>query len=275
MGNNPLSIIACHGMMPTMMTKLHARFNLFGSFFLCLCILCPAPAALAAAPTWSSGGYLSTGSYGNPENTHILAVPLGVKWRVDAWTFKVNTAWVRIAGPGTVSADKTDPNKIGGVVDGKSQGLGDSFLSASFRLPARANVASELSARIKLPTGRAAKGLGTGAADYELRADGYWPLANTLLFAGTAYRWRGDTESVAFKNTASATFGLDAKISPSSHLGTYLSAGQASTARAAPSLDLNVYLTLRSTAHRDYALYALKGFRNGSPDLAAGVQISW
>ena len=233
-----------------------------------LCYISTSP--LAAPLLWTAGGFASNGDYGNDSTTEIVALPVAVKWRSKDWTLKANTAWIQVSGPGTVDSGGT-----GRPVGHKEQGLGDTFLSASLRSDAITRLPSEVTARVKVPTGRASQGLGTGAADFELRADLFKAVGASTLFGGLGYRWRGDADWVALNNTASATAGLDARVASQLNVGGFVSGAEATSDVAAPSLDINVYTSLRGNANRSYVVYALKGLRNGSPDWGVGVQVGW
>jgi len=234
-------------------------------------IFCISPSPFAAPLLWTAGGFVSNGDYGNASTTEIVALPFAVKWRNKAWTLKANTAWIQVSGPGTVDSGGAGRPAVGH----KEQGLGDTFLSASVRSDALTRLPSEVTARVKVPTGSASQGLGTGAADFELRADLFRAVGDSTLFGGVGYRWRGDAEWVVLNNTGSATAGIDARVSSRLNVGGFVSGAEATSDVAAPSLDVNVYASIRGSANRNYAIYALKGLRKGSPDWGVGVQVGW
>lgn len=226
--------------------------------------------ATASSLVWAAGGFISDGDYGNASSTRIVAIPFSLKWRTTQWTVKANSAWIRVDGPGTV-----DVGSSGRSIARQDSGLGDTFLSASFRPTAIGHASGEVTARVKFPTANAEKGLGTGAMDFELRSDGYWAIGKDTIFCGVGYRWRGNSETTTLSNTATALAGMDWRVSSAIRAGSLLSGGQASTASAAPALDINAYGSWIDKGSRNYTLFVLKGLRKGSPDYGAGVQISW
>ena len=71
------------------------------------------------------------------------------------------------------------------------------------------------------------------------------------------------------------TPGIDARVSSSLNVGGFVSGAEATSDVAAPSLDINVYTSMRGNANRSYAVYALKGLSKGSPDWGVGMQVGW
>lgn len=232
----------------------------------------------AAAGEFTLGGGLdySNGKYGASQSTEIWYAPLTAKYESGDSTLKLTIPYVRITAPGG-----------GTIIDGKlvyggagarssEEGMGDvvvSYSRALFEKPVR-GMLLDVTAKAKLATADAAKGLGTGENDYSLLADLYYLAGAWTPFATVSYRFTGDPAGVDLKNVWGGTLGLGYKQSANDSLGLMWDSRQASTTTGVASNEATAYWVHKFGGGLKLQTYAVKGFSDGSADWGLGAMFS-
>jgi len=132
------------------------------------------------------------GDYGNDRETSTHYVPLQYIWRKDALKIFVLASYLEIDG---ISGNRGGPLDTNGALptSGNAQGLGDSYLKASYEIPAfTPRVALRPQLKIKIPTADEEKGLGSGEFDYQAQLDSFFYVRGWWPYVSMGYRWRGD-----------------------------------------------------------------------------------
>lgn len=246
-----------------------------------------------AADEWkySIGTDISSGKYGDTEETEIVATPFTVSYSPNAsWTFKASMPWTSIEGPGGVI-----PGGDGGIVVGpgngrgnggnqtgdeivltEESGLGDLWLTGTYSLqPIAEQYFFDLSAKYKLPVGDEDKGLGTGEVDYTLQAEMFTVIDNYTPFVTVARKFKGDLPETELRDVWYTSIGSGYKLSEVASVGASLDFQQAATSQSDRQTELFGYYSHRLSAQWTGMVYGYLGLADGSPDQGFGFQISY
>jgi hypothetical protein len=244
---------------------------------LCLGLTCTgATSALEADKGWreikaSSGvGYFS-GRFGGPEATTILFAPLSLRYENARFRAQATVPYLEIEGPGDPSAPDRplDASRIAG--------MGDATLSFTYLLDAHEGLNLsflEVTGKIKVPTSRRPKGLGTGAPDYSIQADAFRSFGSWTPFGMLGYRWRGETELVQPRDGWLAAAGLEYEAREWLTLGAAFDYREEAFAGAGDERELSPFLVLRPSDGWSVSLFGLIGLSDGSPDAGGGMDVS-
>lgn len=238
--------------------------------------LLPVMSVTAGDITLGGGLDVSSGKYGASQATDIWYAPLTAKYESGLSTFKLTLPYVRITAPsgGTIIDGKVVYG--GGGARTVEEGMGDVVLSYSrglFERPVR-GVLLDLTAKAKLATADATKGLGTGENDYSLLADLYYLAGAWTPFATVSYRVTGDPAGSDLKNVWGGTLGLGYKRSASDSLGLMWDSREASTTTGVASNEATFYWVHKFAGGMKLQTYAVKGFSDGSADWGLGAMFS-
>ncbi len=240
-----------------------------------ICILlaaCPAAQADDGKLGVNVGLDYSSGKYGSPSRTETWALPLSLKYRTDTWSLRASTAWLRVKGNGNVTPEG-DPLNAPRAAS-TSEGWGDIVTTATYNLLDERTtwVGLDISGKIKFGTASAAKSLGTGKNDYTLQTEFFKPLKNQWTpFMSVGYKWKGDPQSIEYRDVWLGSVGADHRMSPTLSFGGSYDWQQAVTATSAPIREAMLYLNFRLNAASRLNLYAVGGFSNASPDWGSGL----
>jgi len=239
-----------------------------------LCTLLAATAAQADAyPAVSLGLDYSSGKYGSQTTTETWALPLSLKYRTDAWSVRVSTAWLRVRNAGNVTPDG-DPLPPGNA--STTEGMGDITASLTYNLvDERSHWAGlDIGGKIKFGTASTSKSLGTGKNDYTLQGELFKPIDKWMPFLSLGHKWKGDPDAIEYRNVWLGSIGTDYRITPSLSLGGSFDWQQAVTATSDPISEAMLYLNFRLNAASRLNLYAVGGFSHASPDWGSGLTLS-
>ena len=228
---------------------------------------------------FSSGLDYSSGRYGQTQATDILIglTSLGVTF--DDFQVSASLPYLNIVGPAYVVVGPggtpviVNP-KAGSDSAGRS-GWGDLNLSATFNVPKDflADWELSLTARTKIATANAGKGLSTGATDFAFSADlsRQWDIWSP--FVTFEYRIPGNPSFYSFKDAPSFSAGTAIQISDSLvGIASYdYDASISSTLADSQQLfgSISWIFNERWTA----TVYAEKGLSNGSPTVGTGLLV--
>lgn len=229
--------------------------------------------------SFSTGVDYSSGEYGGEETTEVIAVPFGVRLTVDDWTFRASSSYLDVTGPADISEDGETGEGSGVVVRGDSeQGFGDTTLSVerAFRRMGGTDFYTEISARVRLPTGDDEKGLGVGAVDYALVSE--LGISNDMggAYVTVGYRFLGQRDDGPERQD-----GMQAGVGAWLPVGNRMRVGAFGNWREA-SMDGNddpatagAYVSYRVAERLRVTFTASGGLSDASPDYMAGVRFNW
>lgn len=227
---------------------------------------------------FSTGFDYERGDYGTEAEIEKQSVPVSLavaKGRVRA---SAQVSYVRLTAPANVVAPSgplglpilVDPNRPDTV--NTREGMGDLHLSAAYDLPVEGFNAT-LGTGVKVPTASVDKGLGTGKADYSVRADLAKPLGGITPFAGVAYTVTGDPEGFDLRNSLSAQAGASLRLAKSTtaHLGYAFAQSQV----AGGEDDQRIVGGLNTGVGRNLSLgfYGSGGLSDGASDIGGGISL--
>lgn len=242
--------------------------------FCAVCAIGLQPACAADGKvSFSTGFDYSSGDYGTASRTETWAIPLSLKYKTDDWSVRISSAWLRIVGSGSVTAEG-DPTGASGART-RSEGAGDLITAASYTLldPQTQGVGLDLGGKIKFGTADAAKFLGTGKNDYSLQTEVYRLQGAWMPYLSLGYKWKGSPSGIAYRNVGFGTVGSDYHFSSTLSAGGSYGWQQKLTATSNMMREATLYLAYRLNEPNRINLYVNKGFSNASADWGSGV--SW
>ncbi|MBN1674446.1 MAG: transporter [Kiritimatiellae bacterium] len=251
-----------------------------------LCLLAPflshRPAHAVSVKVYAAADY-SAGEYGSATVTHMLYVPLTAKVDFRAVAAKLTVPYLQVwneGGPVTLVGDT--PEEVVVVSEEyaagyEEAGLGDIIGSVSWLAPPllKGTVFVDVTAKAKLPTADAERGLGTGEADYSAQLDATKVMANLLLLGTLGYKVPGEPPGMALDAAFYGTLGAGYVFHPRLTAGLLTDLRQATLPDGDAPLELTAYLSAKLTGNWSLLTYAVKGFSDASPDYALGIQVSY
>lgn len=244
------------------------------SLCMLIAVACHTAQAAEGNPAVSLGFDYSSGNYGSQTRTETWALPFSLKYRTDAWSLRVSTAWLRVHGAGDVTAEG-DPLSASGVPS-TNEGMGDIVATATYNLIDERTrwVGLDLSGKIKFGTASTSKFLGTGKNDYTVQAELFKPVDKWTSFLNLGYKWKGDPDAIEYRNVWLGSVGTDYRVAPTLSLGGSYDWQQAVTATSDPVSEAMLYLNFRLNAASRLNVYAVAGFSDASPDWGSGMTLS-
>ena len=227
--------------------------------------------------TVSGGLDYNTGDYGQIQNTNVMSVPLSIRYKTGAWSY-------RVAMPYQYIEESANSILIGGDIlpnaNGEKvvSGFGDVTVSARYALNTleNSNTDIDLIGKIKFGTANVAKGLGSGSNDYTLELSVYQPTADQIdLFGSVGYRIKGDLPQQALNNVWLGSAGFTFPLSSASQFGISYDYRQATFARGSAIREISPYVDWKYDQDVTLNTYALIGLSRASPDFGIGMQISY
>lgn len=251
--------------------KLIVRLFSFGTVALVTAQTPPAPVPPPAVVSLGTGFDYSRGDYGLAATTEILSIPLNLGYENGPWTLSAGFSYLTIRGPATIVGG----SGVARPTSASESGFGDIYAGATYRFgPVAGAVNLDATARVKLPTADADRGLGTGAADYYGELSFSRTFANVTPFVTVGYRVLGDSATYQLRDGAYVSGGAHFRLSPASVISAVLNWRQPVVAGGDKSEDALVMLTHDFDPSWRLTAYVLKGFTDASPNLGTGLQVS-
>ena len=226
------------------------------------------------------GANYSTGKYGSSTPTRIWSIPFTARYETDVWTFKLTVPYLRVTGPSNVipgvgSFDTGGAPRRRRAGTTTESGIGDTVASATYNAyyDESAKRGLDLTAKVKLPTADADKGLGTGSTDESVQVDVYQTQGLFTVFADIGYTFFGHSDFVQLENAVYYGLGFSEKLDPENSLGVSFDGRQRVTPSGGPQRELTGFWNHRMDGATRLQAYLLKGFANGSPDWGFGASI--
>jgi hypothetical protein len=255
--------------------------------------------ATAAQLQVSTGAEFSSGKYGETVATQALVMPLSVKLQTGPLSLRVSVPWIRLQGPadiapviddsggsrssnsgsGSNDSGGGDDDGGGGVTpaDRNVQGPGDASASAtwSFTDIAATPLYVDLSARVRLPTGSRAKGLGNGTTDYAALTEIGWDGVRGGVFVSGGRRMLERRAAVARVDGWQASAGYWRNIGKRSVFGMQGNWRDASIAGTPALKSVDAYLTRGLSTGWKLEVSSSAGFSDANPDYVFGLSFIW
>lgn len=245
----------------------------------------------APAPWWAgelsvlAGFDLSRGDYGDPIDTTILYVPLTFVYLPDdfpltpnPWDqveFAITVPYLRIDGPGDFFVPERGVSELRRRTE---EGLGDVFLRGSYIWYPPVDTwlpVSELSARYKIPTADADRGLGTGAGDFILQVDLARSFGRITPSLSAGYRFVGEPPDGTLDNAWFASLGASVRLLPRLSAGVYYDWLQASSPFREDAHELLAYTSFDVSPRVALRPYVGVGLAGDAPAWAVGMTLRW
>lgn len=249
-----------------------------GRVVLGLRLTCAAP--VAAQTTVSTGLDHSTGTFGTGQRVDTSGASVGVRIQRKRVGVFANLPVVRVDSPGNVVVvggplglpiliDPTRP-----VTRKQRSGLGDATVGASVQLlePRRNHVAVAVTTAVKLPTASAARGLGTGKADFAVGAEVARP-GKLTPFAALGYTVVGQPAAYRLENVTTARGGVALRVGRGSEVSLSYNHASRLSAAAADREQVAAGLEANLSPRLSLGLQGSAGLSRGAPDASAGLQL--
>jgi len=230
----------------------------------------------------TTGVEYSTGDYGGSQSIDEWYVPLTAKYLTGPWVLRLTVPYIEVKAPtgtvvtggggGEVVVPGSGPRKT-------EEGLGDIIAGATYRdvlkTERSADLAVDLTGKVKFGTADEDKGLGTGENDYTVQTDVYKFIDRFTPYATLGYRFRGDPPGANLDNGWLFTLGTLYEVSE--RLGWSLDYyfREASTDGSDDPQELTAALDYRFNESHKLQTYAFKGLSDGSPDWGLGLMVTF
>ena len=240
-----------------------------------------APRDTEARVTFSTGAELSTGDYGDDEDTDILYVPLSLKYDTPHFIGRITVPYISIDGPGDVVGGTQGPVLTGsgnaGVGTSREGGIGDVIGSLTFVVNPEAESFPivELTGKVKLPTADEDDGLGTGETDYTAQIDLSQTFGRVTPFVTFGNRWLGDSSDLDLNDTLFGSVGFSVQAASRLQLGASYDYREASSSRSDDAREIVLFGSYRFSKTWKVSPYVVFGTSDASPDLAVGFSVSY
>jgi len=245
---------------------------------LALALAATAPLATPALAddglTATTGVDYSKGDYGTGVDTEILILPFSLRYKTGDLRFSATIPWLRIDGASGIVGDGSsgvviDPNAPRTV----RSGFGDVNLGLAYALPEeRLGFGLELNGRVKLPTAKASRGLGTGKTDFAVGAEVSKSLGTVTPFVSVGYRMPGDPVGIDLHNAWNASAGASLAMGNSVLIASY-DYREATSNLSRDSEELFGALSTPLGSRLNFTLYGSGGLSKGAPDFGVGSMI--
>jgi hypothetical protein len=232
------------------------------------------PALADDGLTATTGIDYSKGDYGTGVDTEILIVPFSLRYKTGDLRLSATIPWLRIDGSSAIVGDGNggvviDPNAPRTV----RSGFGDVNLGAAYAIPEdRLGFGLEINGRVKLPTAKASRGLGTGKADFAVGAELSKTLGPVTPFVSGGYRIVGKPAGIALHDAWYGSAGASLAMGKSVLIASY-DYREATSDFSRDSQELFGAFSTPVASRLNFTLYGSAGLSKGAPDFGVGSMI--
>jgi hypothetical protein len=269
-----------------------------------------APVILAAQFQFATGAEYSRGTYGELTSTEAVVVPLSLKMSVGRFSLRASVPYLGVRGPadiapviddsggsssnsgsgssGSGSSGSSGSGSSGsGSSDGSNDddfpdsrdvhGFGDTTVSATWAFVDlwTTRLYLDVTGRVRLPTGDAAQGLGTGTTDYAALAELGWEGRSGGVFLSGGRRLLESTATAARRDGWQASAGYWRNIGKRSVFGMQANWRTATLAGGVDPRSIDAFLTRTLSTGWKLEVSASGGLSSSSPDYVAGLRFIW
>lgn len=243
-----------------------------------LLVTCATP--VAAQTTVSTGLDHSTGTFGTGQRIDTSSASVGVRIKRKRVGVFANLPVVRVDAPENVVVAGgplglpilVDPTRP--ATRKQRSGLGDATVGASVQLvePRQNHVAMAVTTAAKLPTASAARGLGTGKADFSVSAEMARP-GKLTPFAALSYTLVGQPSAYRLENVTAARGGVAVRVGSASEVSLSYNHASRVTAVSADREQVAAGLETTLSPRLSLGLQGAAGLSRGAPAASAGLQL--
>jgi hypothetical protein len=239
------------------------------------------PAIVFPGVSVSSGIDYSAGRYGDPKSTDILVGLSSLSVSEGDFQFTASLPYLNITGPAYVVVGASgvpvlvNPQKSGGTT--VRSGWGDLNLGVTYSLPSDTlgDFDVAVTARTKVATADASKGLGTGATDFAFSVDVSRQIGLAAPFVTFGYRVPGSPSFYSFNDAPSFSAGTTLELDTSLiAILSYDFDGSISPSLA-DAQQIFVSVSWLLTDEISLTAYAEDGLSSGAPKEGTGLLLSW
>lgn len=214
----------------------------------------------------------STGDYGEARPTDILDSSFALKAKSGHWSIWGQTSFLAITGPANIAAIEGADSAEAPLPArrGTQAGLGDSFVGLDFTLEDVGGSSFYVMplARVRLPTGSYARGLGVGATDAFLGLEfGVVDRGGGLSVRATR-RFLGDTPDYERQNGWQLDLSAWTTVADDTLIGADFMTRESSFDGGTPVRDLDGYVVLPLNERMQIQLVGTVGLTRASPSVA-------
>ncbi|HIV75908.1 MAG TPA: transporter [Candidatus Sphingomonas excrementigallinarum] len=243
-----------------------------------LAMLVAVPAS--AQVTASVGADYASGRYGTGQQVRSASSTFSLRAKRKRVTVFAALPVVQVDAPGNVIAPGgplglpifTDPTRP--ATRERRSGLGDAVVGASVQVipPRRHHLALALTGSAKLPTASAARGLGTGKADYSVVAEAAVP-GKVTPFAAVGHSFVGQPDGYRLRDVTSARGGVAVGIGKASEVSVSYNYASRVSDQVADRQEIGAGLDTALSQRLSLGLQGSAGVSKGAPDVGAGVRL--
>lgn len=243
-----------------------------------LAMLVAVPAS--AQVTASVGADYASGKYGTGQQVRSASSTFALRAKRKRVTVFAALPMVQVDAPGNVIAPGgplglpifTDPTRP--ATRERRSGLGDAVVGASVQVipPRRHHLALALTGSAKLPTASAARGLGTGKADYSVMAEAAVP-GKVTPFAAVGHSFVGQPDGYRLRDVTSARGGVAVGIGKASEVSVSYNYASRISDQVADRQEIGAGLDTALSQRLSLGLQGSAGVSKGAPDVGAGVRL--
>jgi len=232
------------------------------------------PAFAEDSVTVTTGLDWSKGDYGTGSDTEILIAPLSLRYKTGDLRFTATLPWLRIDGASGIVGDGSggvviDPNAPRTV----RSGFGDVNLGAAWAIPEeKLGFGLEFNGRVKLPTAKASRGLGTGKTDFAVGAEVSKSIGAVTPFVSVGYRMPGDPAGIDLHNAWNASAGASMALGKSVLIASY-DYREATSNLSRDSEEIFGAFSTPLSSRLNFTLYGSAGLTKGAPDVGVGSMV--
>ena len=227
----------------------------------------------------SVGAEHSWGKYGSVDETDSWYYPVTLRHWQERWTWGMTLPYMRISGPAAVVGSLGNqivftPNT--GMVRKTTSGMGDIEASATYLAlnDGESGWQGNVTTKLKLPTGDASAGLGTGSRDYAVEGTLQRSVGAVTAFGNSGWRHMGNAGTTVLNNVWYMTLGANYALLTDVRVGGAWSYRQALVDGGASLRQWTVFLAYTLAPGLAINAYVLKGYTDASPENGGGVMVS-
>lgn len=238
-----------------------------------------------------TGAEYSRGDYGLPElgRTEVWVVPLSARLRAGAWSLRATLPLLDIRGPAAVGVLVDDGGGAAGAPGGNASGGGEAFpatrrdtgpgdltlsLTRAFNAIAGTPLYADAIGRLRLPSGDADRGLGSGAVDVIAGGETGWAGRAGGVYGAAARRFLGNGPRQARVDGWQWSAGGWWNLGAASELGLAYGWRAASVRGAPASRSVEINAGTRFAGRWQVGVVASRGLSDGAPDWSLGLTLS-
>ncbi len=244
-----------------------------------LCGLCLATSAWADGPwTMSTGMDMSQGLYGGSSQTEMRIRFVALRYAQGDFSHKLTLPWLELTGPGAVASSGDGMIVVPGgnsATRSRVSGWGDTLWSSTWSAYTHGPHSLDVGVRLKWATCSVSQGLSTGKNDVAGQVSYYYGSGAMSAMISGGYKWMGRVDGQDYRDVAFAALGLTRRVGAGTSIGVVLDWRQSVVSGVAEQWELSAYAAHELDHHWGVQGWLYSGFSHASPDVGAGMAVSY